>query len=395
MEHYDVVIAGGGAVGSACAFWLKRKSDLRVLVVEPDPTYGRAATALSVASIRQQFSTAVNIRLSQFGLSFIRDIADWLGPTGEIADLGLREQGYLFLAGTREQADNMIDNNCLQSDLQADIELLEPAAIARLWPWLDTTGVRLGSFGRRGEGWFDNMGLLWGLRRAARTAGADYRTDKVTGLDCAAGRVRGVHLASGARVATGALIVAAGTGSAQIAAMADVNIPVEPRKRTVFVIDAPNAPRPETAPVAPLLVDHTGFYLRPEGAHWICATVPEDDGPCDPDDFEPDHAQFEDLVWPRLYARAPCFDAVKVTRMWAGHYDFNRLDANALIGCAPGTENIYLACGFSGHGLQQAAGVGRGLAELITLGRFDSLDLSDLSPERLTLNRPLREKAVV
>lgn len=123
--------------------------------------------------------------------------------------------------------------------------------------------------------------------------------------------------------------------------------------------------------------------------------MPEQDGPCDPDDFEPDHAQFEDLVWPRLYARAPCFDAVKVIRMWAGHYDFNRFDANALIGRAPDMENLYLACGFSGHGLQQAAGVGRALAELLTLGRYDSLDLSDLSPERLILDRPLCEKAVV
>lgn len=184
METYDVVIAGGGVIGSACAFWLTRSSGLRVLVVEPDPSYARAATALSVASIRQQFSTAVNIRLSQFGLTFIRDIADWLGPAGEIADLGLREQGYLFLAGTQDQADNMQYNNALQSDLQADIELLEPAAIARRWPWLEVADVRLGSFGRRGEGWFDNMGLLWGLRRAARGGARARRAPGV-------GRIRG------------------------------------------------------------------------------------------------------------------------------------------------------------------------------------------------------------
>jgi len=392
FSSYDVVIVGGAVTGSSCAFWLTRRMRRgRVLVVEPEPDYARAATALSVASIRMQFSTEVNVRMSQFGVSFIRDIARHLGPAGEVADLGFREQGYLFLAGSDEQARNMLKNKELQHDLGVQTEVLEPREIRRRFGFLELGDVVLGSFGPSGEGWFDNMGLLGGLRRAARAAGAEYVADRVVGMRCGDGRVQHVQLASGAEVAAGAVIDAAGTRGAVVARMAGVEIPVEPRKRTVFVIDAPGARHPD----APLLVDHTGFYLRPEGSHWLCATVPEQDPPVAEDDFAPDHVQFEEHLWPRLYARAPGFDAVKVLRMWAGHYDFNRFDANAIVGRAPGVANFYLVNGFSGHGLQQAPAVGRAISELILDGRFKSLDLSVLSPERILTGRPVRENEIV
>jgi len=392
-KSYDVVIAGGAVMGSACAYWLTRLSGgrARVLVVEPDPGYARASTALSVASIRLQFSNPVNIEISRFGLEFIRNISAYLGPAGGPGDLGLRENGYLFLAGTESQAKNMRQNRDIQVSLGAETELLDRAALAARFPYLALGDVRLGSFGPRHEGWFDNMGLLGGLRRAARAAGADYLQDSVTGIDAADGRVTGVLLASGRRVTAGHVVNAAGTHGAGIARMAGLDIPVEPRKRTVFLIDAPRAKHPD----APLLVDHTGFYLRPEGDHWICATVPEDDPAVDHDDFEPRHWEFEDEIWPRLYARAPEFDAVKVLRMWAGHYSFNRFDANAIVGPHPDRPNFHFANGFSGHGLQQAPAVGRGVAEAILFGEFRSLDLSELSIGRILANRPFREKAIV
>jgi glycine/D-amino acid oxidase-like deaminating enzyme len=149
------------------------------------------------------------------------------------------------------------------------------------------------------------------------------------------------------------------------------------------------------APDAPLLVDHAGFYLRPEGRHWLTGAVPQADGPCDPEDFEPDLGLFEEVIWPRLYARAPGFAAVKVLRAWAGHYDFNRFDRNAVVGLWPGRANLYVLTGFSGHGLQQAPAMGRGLAELVTAGRYETLDLSVLGPDRMAEGAPLLEKAVV
>ncbi|MGB8624331.1 MAG: FAD-binding oxidoreductase [Paracoccaceae bacterium] len=391
-RRFDVVIAGGAVMGSAAAFWLSRMAPaLSILVVEPDPSYARASTALSVASIRQQFSNPINVKISRFGIDFIRNIQTSTGPSSEIADLGFRENGYLFLAGDPAAAQTMLELQQMQRGLGAATEILEPADLAARFPHLALEGVLRGSFGPRDEGWFDNMGLLNALRGAARRAGVAYAADRVAGLSADKGRITGVRLASGGDVGAGAVINAAGTRAAELMKSAGQDIPVEARKRTVFLIDAPNARHPD----APLMVDHTGFYLRPEHQHWICATVPEEDPAVDPDDFEPDLHQFEDVIWEKLYARAPGFDAVKVLRAWAGHYAFNRFDQNAIVGRWPGLEGLFVMNGFSGHGLQQAPAVGRAIAELVIHGGFRSLDLSDLGPQRLFENRPFLEKAIV
>ncbi|MEX5728953.1 FAD-dependent oxidoreductase domain-containing protein 1 [Rhodovulum iodosum] len=392
-DHVDVAVIGGAVMGSAAAFWLSRLSEgrLRVRVIEADPGYREASTALSVASIRQQFSTEINIKISRFGIAFIRDIARETGPEPAVKELGLIENGYLFLAGSEARAEAMRAAVSLQRAEGAGTEILQPEALAARFPHLALDDVVMGSFGPRDEGWFDNMGLVQALKSAARQRGVSYVQDRVTGLRRSGDRVTGLRLASGTEISAGAVINAAGTRGADILRMLGEDMPVEPRKRTVFLIDAPNL----TAPQAPLMVDHTGFYLRPEGRYWLCATVPEADGPVAADDFDPDHALFEDQLWPRLYARVPACDAVKVIRCWAGHYAFNTFDQNALVGRWPGLENFYVMNGFSGHGLQQAPAVGRGIAELILHGGYRALDLSPLSPERLSTGRPLREAEIV
>jgi glycine/D-amino acid oxidase-like deaminating enzyme len=389
--NFDVIVSGGGIMGAATAFWLTRLSPgISVAVIERDTSYARSSTALSVASIRSQFSHPVNVQISRFGIGFIRDFAQYC-PQGGVPDLGLRENGYLFLTGRPDQAALMHDIAAMQRSFGAATEVLVPETLAARFPWLCLDDVVAGSFGPRDEGWFDNMGLLGGLRAQARAQGATFIADEVTGLDAQAGIVRAARLKSGAVVQGAAFVNAMGTRAATALRWLGADLPVEPRKRTVFVIDAPNARHPS----APLLVDHTGFYLRPEGEHWITATVPQNDGPCDPDDFEPDHALFEDEIWPALYARAPGFDAVKVVRLWVGHYAYNRLDQNAILGRHPEFENLYLANGFSGHGLQQAPAVGRGLAEQILTGDWQSLDLSALGVGRVLAGQPCAERAVV
>lgn len=392
MTAADVAIVGGGAMGWSTAFWLMRRDPaLRVKVVERDPSHAQSATALSVASIRQQFTCPINVKISRFGIAFLRNFSMHTAGAAGVASLGLREQGYLFLAGSQAGADVLRKAAAMQRDEGAATELLAPDDLAARFPWLAVGDVALASFGPRDEGWFDNMGLLAGLRGAAMAAGAEGLRGEVVAVTAGYGEAHGVRLADGTQIAAGAVVLAAGTAVTPLLAALGENSPVEPRKRTVFVIDAPEARHPQ----APLTVDHTGFYLRPEGEHWITATVPDDDGPCAPDDFEPDLAQFEELVWPRLYARAPGFAAVKVQRAWAGHYDFNRLDANALVGRWPGWRNLYALTGFSGHGLQQAPAMGRGMAELLTAGRFETLDLSELGPVRLHTGARVLEKAVV
>ena len=387
----DVIIVGGAVMGSSIAWWLtKMQPGLDVLVLERDPSFTQASTALSVASIRSQFTTAVNVRISRFGLDFIRNFDERLGGLGQVPSLGLKENGYLFLSSTPEGATALAEVAGMQRREGAATELWSPDQVKARFPWLETGDLTAATCGARDEGWFDNMGLLSGFRNAARALGATYVKDRVAGLTMAGGRVTGVRLASGTEVACGAFLNSAGTASATVAAMADLALPVEPRKRTVFVIDAPNARHPD----APLLVDK-GFYLRPEHGHWITATVTDSDGPCAPDDFDPDLHLFEEVIWEQLYARAPGFDAVKVVRHWVGHYAYNTLDQNAILGPHPAMPNLFLMNGFSGHGLQQAPAVGRGLAEHILTGGWQSLDLSDLSVRRVLENRPFKEKAVV
>ena len=392
LETADVVIAGGGATGASTAWWLLGLAPaLRVVVIEKDPTYGHAATALSVASVRQQFSNPINVEISRFGVDFIRDFGARIGREGGIQSLGLRENGYLFLSGTEAGAVLLEELAAMQRGLGAATRVLDRDALALRFPWMSLDDVTAGSIGDRDEGWFDNMGLLNGFRNAARARGAVFLHDRVTGIATSESRISAVTTKGGRTIATGAVLCAAGTGSTAICEMAGIVLPVEPRKRTVFVVDAPNARHPD----APLIIDHSGIYLRPEHGQWIAATVPEDDGPCTEDDWNPEHGQFEDLIWPRLYARSEGFDAVKVTRLWVGHYDYNTLDQNAVLGRWPGYENFFVAAGFSGHGLQQSPAVGRGMAELIVNGAYASLDLSPLGPDRVLDARPFVEMAIV
>ncbi|MBN2907224.1 MAG: FAD-binding oxidoreductase [Rhodobacteraceae bacterium] len=392
QQVYDIAIVGGAVMGASAAYWLSRLDPgLRIALIEAEPSFHRSSTALSVASIRQQFSTPINVKISQYGFDFISNFPAEIGSAADPCDLGFQENGYLFLAGSDAAASAMRAAHAVQHAQGAQTQLWSGAELAARFAHLDTSDVVLASFGPHGEGWFDNMGLLAGLRGAARRAGVTCLSDRVTGMVRQGDRITALGLASGARITAGAVINAAGTSAAQLMRMADEDMPVEPRKRTVFVIDAPNV----RVPGAPLMVDHRGFYLRPEGPHWITATVPESDGPADPQDFEPDWHLFEDVIWEQLYARAPGFDAVKVLRAWAGHYAFNTLDQNAIVGRWPGLANLYVMNGFSGHGLQQAPAMGRGIAELIVHGGYRSLDLSDLGPERIAQNRPFLEKAVV
>lgn len=391
-ESYDVVIIGGAVMGSSAAFWLSRMDNsLRILVVEPDPSYAKSSTALSVASIRQQFTTAVNVEISRFGIDFIRNIEGYLGQGGEVSSLGFQENGYLFLAGSDSSVHAMSNACSMQRQHGAQTELLDPAALKQKFDWLNVDDIQMASYGAQDEGWFDNMSLLGGLKKAATANGVHYIKDRVVGFGHKAGQIQTVELAQNGVVNTSQVVSAAGTSANKIMGMLGEEIPVEPRKRTVFMVDAPNSIHPD----APLMVCHSGFYLRPEHKHWICAIVPEDDHVADPNDFDADLALFEDVIWPKLYNRAPGFDAVKVLSAWAGHYAYNTLDQNAIIGAHPNWANLFLMNGFSGHGLQQAPAVGRGIGELILSGTYQSIDLSDLSVERVLQGLPFLEKAVV
>ena len=223
----DVLIVGGAVTGAATAWWLLgQRPGLRVVVAEKDPTYARAATALSVASVRQQFSNPVNVKISRFGVDFIRNFSEMIGPEGGVPSLGLKENGYLFLTGSDIGRGLLEELAAMQRSLGAATEVLDRAALAARFPWMRLDDVLAGSIGTRDEGWFDNMGLLNGFRAAARARGARFLADRVVGLDREGGRITGARLAEAGRIGVGAVLCAAGTGSAEVCRMAAIALPV-------------------------------------------------------------------------------------------------------------------------------------------------------------------------
>lgn len=388
----DVLIIGGAATGSSVAFHLAADPAFsgRVLVLEKDPSYQFCASALSAASIRQQFSTAVNIRISLHGIAFLREAAVHLAVDGEAPAIGLREDGYLFLASP-DGADVLSQNHALQCSLGADILMLGPEALQERFPWLCTDGLAAGCWGRSGEGWFDGYALMQAFKRKAVSLGVTYRRAEVRRVLVSGSRTCAVELADGSRIDCGMVVNAAGADGMRLARSAGVDIPVHNKKRMIFTFRAE-----DEIPGCPLLIDTNGCYVRPEGDGFLCGTAPAPENDPDADgDFTVDWSLFEEVIWPTLAARVPAFERIRPGRAWAGHYDVCEWDQNVLLGPAPGVEGLLLANGFSGHGMQQSPAVGRGLAELIVHGGFRTMDLSELSPERLKAGRKVLERNVV
>jgi glycine/D-amino acid oxidase-like deaminating enzyme len=387
----QVVIVGGGVIGSSIAYFL-RASDpsVSVTVIERDPTYARSSSALSAASIRQQFSTPLSIQMSLFGIDFLRSIGERLEIDGVKPSIDLHEGGYLFLA-TPAGETTLRENHALQRSLGADISLLDNAGLQTRFPWLNTEDLVAGAYGESGEGWFDGYGLVQALRKKAQALGARYVADEVKEIKRDGTRVTEVITAGGQTYACDVVVNAAGAWSRKVAQMVGIDIPVFARRRSIF-----NVSSPARLERCPLLIDPTGVYFRPEGKSFICGTSPSADN--DPDDLpldEVDHALFDEVIWPTLAHRVPQFEALRVQNCWSGYYEYNVLDQNAIIGHHPEVDNCIFANGFSGHGLQQGPATGRGVSELILHGRYTSLDLSSLSFERVLENRPIVEKNVV
>ncbi|WP_428687000.1 NAD(P)/FAD-dependent oxidoreductase [Roseibium sp.] len=387
----DVVVIGGAATGSSVACHLAMRDDFsgRIVVIEADPAYETCASARSAASIRQQFSTAINIEISLYGIRFLREIGAALEVNGDRPVIDLHEGGYLFLA-TPDKTDILKANHALQQELGADIGLYDPAGLKQKFPWLEVSDLAAGCHGLTGEGWFDGYGLMQAFRKKARSLGVDYLAAKAAVETDGAGGWR-VKLSSGETITTPVVVNCAGaSGGAEICRQAGLEVPIVPRKRCVFTFECRD--RLENFP---LLIDPTGTYARPEGTGFICGSAPPEDQDPDCSDFDVDYGLFEEHVWPTLAARVPAFEAIRPGAAWAGTYDMNLFDHNAFVGPVPELDGFYLALGFSGHGLQQSPAVGRGLGELIATGGYQTLDLSPLSINRLAANTPIVEKNVV
>ncbi|MCU0949800.1 MAG: FAD-binding oxidoreductase [Burkholderiaceae bacterium] len=385
----EIVIIGGGVMGAATACFLARDHGARVTVLEPDPTYREASSALSASSIRQQFSTPINIALSQASLAFLRDIEHQLAVDDALPAIGLVERGYLYLA-TAAGCEALAANHSVQRACGVDVAWLDRTALAARFGWLAVDDLAAGSLGLSGEGWFDGPALLQAFVRKARSLGVRFVAERAAGFERAGARISAVLTTRGARHAGEAFVLTAGAWSAPLARLLDVDLPVRARKRDVFVFRSPAA-----LPDCPLVIDPAGFWFRPDGTRYLCGAPPRGDDADDVPLDRIDHGLFDELLWPALARRVPAFEALRMERAWAGYYEMNTADQNALVGPLPGCDNAFTACGFSGHGMQQAPAVGRALAERIACGRYRSIDLSPLSPARLAARAWLVERNVI
>lgn len=393
QTSYDVVIIGGAMMGASVAWFLTNHPgfDGTVLVVERDPAYELSSTAHSNSCIRQQFTQAANVQVSQFGADYVRNFRAFLGGDPEVPEIHMQSFGYMYLASTAEGEQVLREAQEMQAAEGAGTQILSREALAAQFPFYNLDGIRIGSHNPVDEGYFDGGCMFDWWRRKARAGGVEFVSNEVTGISRDGARVTGIVLADGTRINAGHVVNAAGPRAGDVAQMAGVSLPVEPRKRYTFVFEAA---RPLDVDL-PLTVDPSGVHVRSDGKYYMAGCPPHEDPAVAPDDFIADHSLWEEKVWPAIAERIPQFDALKLMQSWVGHYAYNTLDQNAIVGPHPEITNFLLINGFSGHGLQQAPAMGRGVAEWIASGRYETLDLSPFAYDRIPAGRALLEQAVI
>jgi glycine/D-amino acid oxidase-like deaminating enzyme len=394
-NSYDVVIVGGAMLGSSVAWFTATNPDFNgsILVVEKDPTYEFTSTVHTNSCMRQQFSNEVNIRVSQFAADFVKNFREYMGGDERVPHPILQSYGYMYLADNAEFAATLKEGQGIQAKLGAGTKHMTAEEIKADYPFYNLDDILVGNHNLIDEGYFDGNTLFDWWKRSARERGVEYLTNEVVAMTKSTdgSKVESVTLASGEVVSCGTVVNCSGPRAALTAAMAGIDIPVEPRKRYTFIFDA-ETPLDRDLP---LTIDPSGVHMRSEGTYYLAGCPPDDDPAVDFDDFVQDHSIWEEKVWPVLATRIPAFERIKLINSWAGHYAFNTFDQNAIVGPHSKVTNFIFVNGFSGHGFQQSPAMGRGVSELLTYGEYRTLDLSAFGYERIEKGEKFPEKAII
>jgi glycine/D-amino acid oxidase-like deaminating enzyme len=381
---YDVIMAGGGLMGCATAYYLLQEDPtMKVAIVEMDPDYTYNSTVLSDGNARLQFNLKENILISLYGMERLKSFSEDMAVGDWRPEVDFRQQGNLFLAD-EESVENAKAGLTLQQSLNCEVSWLEPGEIKARFPLFDETKFAGGTFGPL-DGTMDPQAILMGFKRKAVDLGATFLEGEVAQVLHAAGAVDGVRLMDGTQLMAKYVVNSAGAWGTKLAHTAGIELPVDPVMRQVFVLQTDSTPQE----IYPLTVFPSGLYLIQEhGGQFLCGKSLDDDPVGF--DFSWNHDKFNEFLWPELVEYVPAFDRLKVISGWSGLYAVNRFDGNVILGEWPGLEGLLLVNGFSGHGFQQCHAVGRYLAETIR-GVEVFLDLSVFSPTRLLENRPIYE----
>jgi glycine/D-amino acid oxidase-like deaminating enzyme len=387
----DIVIIGGGIIGSAAAYFLAISGRAgAVTVIEPDPTYAKASTPAGAGGVRRLMSRPENIRMSQFSLDFYANFQDVMATEDNPADIQFRRQGYLFLTGAKG-VDDLTRNFETQRREGVPAELLDRSALQARFPSIGTDGVALACHSSE-DGWIDPQAALIGFRKKAESLGVTYLRDRVVGLERSKSAVACAVLESGQRLIGEVFLNTAGAWASEIAAMTGAELPVKPMCRVQHLWRCAHEIEP-----LPLVKDESGAFFRPEGHGFVggCPSWEIDPGFIWDVDRGYFANYFEDTVWQLIAKMVPKFETIKLERSWGGHYGQNLFDGNMIIGrYSQGLGNLHTACGFSGHGIMHAPAVGRALGELALDGGFQTLDLSPLGFQRVLDDAPYGEAGI-
>ena len=395
-DKYDVVIIGGAIMGSSTAWFLSQNPDFNgtILVVEKDRKYEFCSTAHTTSCIRQQFSTKLNVEISQFAADFINNFQEYMDNDARVPKLAIKSFGYMYLAGDEDFAKNLRSNQKVQAASGAATELLTPEEIKSRYPFYNVEDIKLGSINLVNEGYWDSITVFEWMKNKAQENGVEYVENEVTELkkNNSGDRICSIKLASGETISGEKFVNATGPRAASTSKMAGIKIPVEPRKRYSWIFKAKNPLDRDL----PLTIDPSGFHVRENGGGTYQAGG---HGAYDPavdfDDFTMDNELWENTVWPILFNRIPQFDSLKLISQWAGHYAMNTVDQNAIVGPHNIIQNFFFLNGFSGHGTQQAPAMGRATAELLIYDTFKTIDMSAFKYERLLSGDKVIEEAII
>ena len=395
-SNYDVVIIGGAIMGSSAAWFLSQNTDFNgsILVVEKDQKYEFCSTAHTTSCMRQQFSTKLNVQISQFAADFVLNLQEYMGDEIRIPKLKINSFGYMYLADDVSFAETLKDNQKIQIEAGAATELLSPTEIKLRYPFYNVEDIILGSINLVNEGYWDSITVFECWRNKAQENGVEYIENQVVDIikNKSGDRIKSIKLKSGEFIAGENFVNASGPRAAFTSKMAGIDIPVEPRKRYSWIF---KAEKPLDCQL-PLTIDPSGIHVRENGGGTYQAGGHGVEDPAvDFDDFAMDHDLWEEKVWPILAHRIPNFESIKLMHDWAGHYSMNTLDQNAIVGPHTEVQNFFFLNGFSGHGTQQAPAMGRAVSELLTYGAYKTLDMTPLHYERLMKGNRLVEKAVI
>ena len=394
-NSYDIIIIGGAIYGSAIAWFLSNDSnfDGKILVIEKDPSYEFSSTARTNSCIRQQFSTKINIQISQFGADYINNFRTHMNGDPDIPILSIQNFGYMYLANTKEFAKVLWENQKIQASENAETKYMSAKEISYDYPFYNVEDIVAGNHNLKNEGYFDGNTVFNWWKKSAKKNGAEYIKNEVCSMNLNESKtnVNSIVLKSGEVIVCDKVINSAGPYASKVSRMAGIEIPVEPRKRYSFVF---KAEKPLDRDL-PLTVDPSGVTVRSDGQYYLAGCPPDYDPAVDYQDFTIDYSIWETKVWPRVVHRIPQFESIRLINSWVGHYAYNVLDQNAIVGYHSNVRNFIFANGFSGHGLQQSPAIGRGIAELITYNEFRSLDLAPFRFSRIEANEPFIETAII